>query len=282
MVAEETPISITIKYDDLSRGEHAIDLLSFGESLQGISKILSTVGQFAISGKYIKKYSAHSVRVTTEAKLTPGSIDITTLLVGASSGLFGALITPLLQYILSRKDKKEMEYLAKALEQTLAQNKEFSENSQKMTESLLRTIEKMSDGLTKASIEAMSPIGRSCGTISMSTTGNAKPFVTIDKSLKDFVSTQDAPSIEDTNTYTGLITELDKVSGTCKITLIGDDEDAARTPAEILDPAFRIEKNNVYVYAFSCDAPIKFTAKSQIDKDGNIVKFFISDAHTSQ
>lgn len=56
-----------------------------------------------------------------------------------------------------------MEHLAKALEQTLSQNKELMENSQKISESLLKTIEKMSDGLTEASIEAMSPIGRSCG-----------------------------------------------------------------------------------------------------------------------
>ena len=60
-----------------------------------------------------------------------------------------------------------MEYLAKALEQTLAQNKELAENSQKISESLLRTIERMSDGLAKANLEAMSPVGRSCGKISL-------------------------------------------------------------------------------------------------------------------
>lgn len=48
---EDQPIAITIKYDGLVQGAHTIDLLSFGESLQGLSKILSTVGQFSIDGK---------------------------------------------------------------------------------------------------------------------------------------------------------------------------------------------------------------------------------------
>ena len=276
---EDQPIAITIKYDGLVQGAHTIDLLSFGESLQGLSKILSTVGQFSIDGKYIRKYCAHSVKVVTEAKLSPGSIDITALLIGASSGLLGALITPLLQYILSRKDKKEMEYLAKALEQTLAQNKELAENSQKISESLLRTIERMSDGLAKANLEAMSPVGRSCGKISLFNSGESQPFVIVDKEFKDFLTSQETPSIDESNTYVGTITELDKLTGTCKISLIGDDDDSPRTPAEILDPSFRLEKNNVYIAAFSADSPISFTAKSQLDKDGNIVKFFISDAN---
>lgn len=131
MTAVTQAMTIRVKYDELVQGAHAIDLMSFGESIQGLSKILSTVGEFTINGKYIRKYSAHTVRVTTDAKLLPGSIDLTVLLVGASSGLLGSVITPLLQYILSRKDKKEMEHLAKALEQALAQNKELAENSQK-------------------------------------------------------------------------------------------------------------------------------------------------------
>lgn len=279
MTVENQSLAITIKYDDLVQGSHTIDLMSLGESLQGLSKILSTVGQFAIDGKYIRRYSAHAVKVVTEAKLSPGSVDITAILIGASSGLLGAMVTPLLQYILSRKDKKEMEYLAKALEQTLAQNKELMENSQKISESLLRTIQRMTDGLSKASLEAMSPIGRSCGKISLSESGRNVPFVTVDKELKDFLTWQETPSIEVSNNYIGTITELDKVTGTCKISLADDDDDTLRTPAEILDPSFWLEKKNVYITAFSNDAQISFTAKSQIDKDGNIVKFFISDAH---
>lgn len=171
-----------------------------------------------------------------------------------------------------------MEHLAKALEQTLSQNKELMENSQKISESLLKTIEKMSDGLTKASIEAMSPIGRSCGKISLFKPGESQPFVTADKELKSYLVSQETPSIEESGTYTGTITELDKIAGTCKISLLDDDDDSPRTAAGILDPSFRLEKNNIYIVLFSSDSPISYTAKSQLDKDGNIVKFFISDA----
>lgn len=280
MTAVTQAMTIRVKYDELVQGAHAIDLMSFGESIQGLSKILSTVGEFTINGKYIRKYSAHTVRVTTDAKLLPGSIDLTVLLVGASSGLLGSVITPLLQYILSRKDKKEMEHLAKALEQALAQNKELAENSQKMTESLLKTIERMADGLTKASVETMSPIGKSCGKIALFDGNETTPFVTADKSLKEYLSEESESSIEESSTYSGTLTELDKITGTCKITL-SNDEDDTRIAAEIWDPSFKLERENVYITSFSKDQPITFTAKSQLDKDGNIVKFFISDAKVS-
>lgn len=273
-------MTIRVKYDELAQGAHAIDLMSFGESIQGLSKILSTVGEFTINGKYIRKYSAHTVKVITDAKLSSGSIDLTVLLVGASSGLLGSFITPLLQYILSRKDKKEMEHLAKALEQALAQNKELAENSQKMTESLLKTIERMADGLSKASVETMAPIGKSCGKISLFDGNETTPFVTADKTLKEYLSEESESSIEEPNTYTGTLTELDKITGTCKITL-SNDEDDTRIAAEIWDPSFKLERENVYITSFSKDQPITFTAKSQLDKDGNIVKFFISDAKTT-
>lgn len=273
-------MTIRVKYDELAQGAHAIDLMSFGESIQGLSKILSTVGEFTINGKYIRKYSAHTVKVITDAKLSPGSIDLTVLLVGASSGLLGSVITPLLQYILSRKDKKEMEHLAKALEQALAQNKELAENSQKMTESLLKTIERMADSLSKASVETMAPIGKSCGKISLFDGNETTPFVTADKTLKEYLSEESESSIEEPNTYTGTLTELDKITGTCKITL-SNDEDDTRIAAEIWDPSFKLERENVYITSFSKDQPITFTAKSQLDKDGNIVKFFISDAKTT-
>ncbi len=280
MTAVTQAMTIRVKYDELVQGAHAIDLMSFGESIQGLSKILSTVGEFTINGKYIRKYSAHTVRVTTDAKLLPGSIDLTVLLVGASSGLLGSVITPLLQYILSRKDKKEMEHLAKALEQALAQNKELAENSQKMTESLLKTIERMADGLTKASVETMAPIGKSCGKIALFDGNETTPFVTADKSLKEYLSEESESSIEESSTYSGTLTELDKITGTCKITL-SNDEDDTRIAAEIWDPSFKLERENVYITSFSKDQPITFTAKSQLDKDGNIVKFFISDAKVS-
>lgn len=280
MTAVTQVMTIRVKYDELVQGAHAIDLMSFGESIQGLSKILSTVGEFTINGKYIRKYSAHTVRVTTDAKLLPGSIDLTVLLVGASSGLLGSVITPLLQYILSRKDKKEMEHLAKALEQALAQNKELAENSQKMTESLLKTIERMADGLTKASVETMAPIGKSCGKIALFDGNETTPFVTADKSLKEYLSEESESSIEESSTYSGTLTELDKITGTCKITL-SNDEDDTRIAAEIWDPSFKLERENVYITSFSKDQPITFTAKSQLDKDGNIVKFFISDAKVS-
>lgn len=170
-----------------------------------------------------------------------------------------------------------MEHLAKALEQALAQNKEYAENAHRMQGTMMRTIDKMADGLTKAASDAMSPIGKSCGTVSLYRDGETVPFVSMDKALKDYIQAQTESSVEESKTYSGVLSELDKVTGTCKITL-EDDEEESRITAEILDPSFRLEKSNAYLKSFTTDVPLSFTAKALLDKDGNIVKFFISDA----
>lgn len=133
-----------------------------------------------------------------------------------------------------------MQTLAKAVEQVLARNKDLLEHSQKITDELSKTVERMAASLSKATHD-----------IKVTVAGS--------------------------KTFTGTITEIDKVTGTCKI-MLENDEEHTRIPAEIWDPCFKLEKDNVYIVSFSRGLPVTFTAKSQLDNDGNIFKFFISDA----
>lgn len=269
-------IGFTIKYEGLALGEHEIDLASLGESLQGFAKILATAGYFVASGHYVRQYSAQNVKVTTNAGLNPGSIEIiATIKALFQSSLFsgsvGAVLGALTQYLLSRKDKKEMEHLAEALKQSLEQNKELAENSQEMVGRLLDTIDKMADGLSNAQRQALSPIGKSCKTISV-LDGKGK-LVTADKNLKDYFEKDQQIEITEPQKFEGVLVELDKENGNCKLRT----ESGERFLGTITDPSLHIP-GNVYIKSFFDDRPIVATAKAQLNKDGEVTKLFISDA----
>ena len=226
----------------MARGEHEIDLAELGESLQGFSKILACAGHFLVTGGQVnRQYGKLSVKVSTTANLEAGCIEIPVWIKDFGgeifSGFAGASLTAVVSYIVSRRGTEEMEHLSKALEQSLNQNKDLQDR-------LLSTIDKLADSLAAANRQALTPIGKSCKTIS--------------------------PEEQ----FTGQISELDLMTGACKISL-ADSEDE-RINGIITAPALMM-LNNAYVEAFSKRADLNFRAKAQKSRDGDIMKFFISD-----
>lgn len=267
-------IEFTIKYEGLALGEHSIDLASLGESLQGFSKILATAGHFVATGQYVRQYSTQSVSVTTDASLRPGSIELMAIVTPViSNPLFtacaAAVLTVVVQHVLSRKDKKEMEHLAAALKQALDQNKELADNSKQLNDQLMSTINRMADGLVAASRQAVAPIGRSCKSISI--IKDNETLVSAGPEFKASVAHAD-DEISPLQEYKGVISELDKENGNCKLTV----DSNARVNGVISDPTLALP-GNAYIESFVRDQLITVTAKAQIDKDGNITKLFISD-----
>ena len=157
-----------------------------------------------------------------------------------------------------------MEHLAAALKQSLSQNQELQGR-------LLAT----ADGLAAANRQAMHPIGRSCQTVCILDQDKKETGISADKLLKEHFEQAKEQVITKEMTYTGRISELDRVTGTCKVSL-DDDPDDMRIIGLITDPS-----NNAYVVAFANNAKLKFQAKAQLDQNGDIVKLFISDASGS-
>lgn len=161
-----------------------------------------------------------------------------------------------------------MEHLSNALKQSLEQNQEIQER-------LLSTIDKMADGLVAASRQALSPIGRSCQTVSVLDKQKQPTTIFADKTVKEQLENQISQEITPETTYIGRISELDRITGTCKLSL-DDDADTVRTSGQITDPLLQIA-NNPYVQAFANNSYLRFKAKAQLSQDGDIVKLFISD-----
>ena len=263
-------VSYVIQFDGLINSDNSINLSDLGESLQGFAKILVCVGNFVSTGQYNRKYSTLGTKVTTNAKLEKCCIElpvsVSPEVANLFSGFAGAVFSPIIAYVISRRKKKEMEYLSAALQQSLAQNKELQDR-------LMATIDKMSDGLVSATRQALSPIGKSCNTVSV-LDEEKRPIVSADRSLKEYFD-KPIQKVDEEKTYEGLLTELDKVTGACKLSLNGQDSDT-RINGLITDPALQTEQND-YVSSFASGDVVKFKAKAQLSKDNDIVKLFISN-----
>lgn len=277
----ENTVSYVIKYDGLVLGEHTIDLASLGESLQGFAKILATAGHFIATGQFARQYSQQSVKVTTDANLEKGSIDVVAyisgitaspLFIGCSSTAFGAVVT----YLFNRKDKIEMEHLSNALEKALEQNKELAENAQNMSIRLVDTINRMADGLLSARRQALSPVGKTCSRVVVGERDKTN-LVSIDAEKKRALEQDTEEKVCAVSKYEGILTELDKETGNCKLSV----ETGERIPGLISDPSLKL-RSNVYIRSFAEDLIICVTAKAQIGRDGEVSKLFISDASLSE
>lgn len=268
--------TIVIKYEGLDADRHQIDLDKLGESLRGFARILAVCGHFAETGKYNKQFNALSVKVLTTASPREGSYEVvayvSSLLAQPElwSGVFGSLLTLTVQYVLSRRDKEEMKFLKESLDNAVNKLAEVAGREDKSAERLLSIIERMTDALTPAAKQAMAPIGTSCESISIVRSGTTVAKAT--QETKDTLN-QDITEITPATSYMGVFSELDLVTGACKVTL-GSDE--ARTSGQVTDPILTIP-NNPYALALASGASIKFRAKAGIDEDGNITKLYISE-----
>ena len=265
-------VCYVIQYDGLARGEHEIDLAELGESLQGFSKILACAGHFLVTGGQVnRQYGKLSVKVSTTANLEAGCIEIPVWIKDFGgeifSGFAGASLTAVVSYIVSRRGTEEMEHLSKALEQSLNQNKDLQDR-------LLSTIDKLADSLAAANRQALTPIGKSCKTISVLDDKKSGDLVRVDETLKREIESKQDSIISPEEQFTGQISELDLMTGACKFSW-ADSEDE-RINGIITDPALMMP-NNAYVEAFSKRADLNFRAKAQKSRDGDIMKFFISD-----
>ena len=144
-----------------------------------------------------------------------------------------------------------MEQLAAALKQSLTQ-------SQELQGRLLETIDKLADGLTAASCHSTRPIGRSCQTVCILDPDTA------DKAFKECLEKSKEQTLTQESSYTGRISELDRVTGACKVSL-DDDPDDMRINGLISDPMLQVS-SNPYVVAFANNEKLKFQAKAQLSR----------------
>jgi len=261
---------ISIRYEGGDAVDHAIDLNQLGVSLQGFARILAVCGNLVETGKYNKQFDSLSVKVTArepdEHRCYEVVAFVQSVVTSANfwSGTGGAALSAIVAYVLSRRSSEEMKHLKDALDKALGQNASINEK-------LIATIDKMADALRPAARAATYPIGRTCQRVDLYA-GDSR-IVNLDQASQDLFSQNAGNSITGTKRWTGIISELDFRTGTCKVSL-GDSD--ARIQAEITDP-IRMAPNNPYALALAAQVKIDFLAKAEVDVEQEIVKLYISD-----
>lgn len=266
--------SLSIRYEGRDADHHQIDLNQLGISLQGFARVLAVSAHFAQTGKYNKQFGALSVQVVAAPVQEHHCYEILAFIKDVAvsrelwSGFAGAVFSAVVAVVMSRGRREEMKLLNDALQKSLAQNKA-------MQDRMMETIDKLVTALQPSAKQAHAPVGASVESISLRGPHDRVPSVVLDRATKALVSSAPDTTIDETKTYTGVISELDMISGTCRIAL----DDAApedRIPAIITDPSVQ-RPNNPYVSAMAALSPIQFSAKAELDADGTIVKLHVSD-----
>ena len=182
-----------------------------------------------------------------------------------------------------------MKHLSQALQASISQHV-------KTQERMLLTIEKLAESLQPAVRQALSPVGQSVDSISLSSKdsdGCATPAgtaFTFDRHTKELATNRKNIAITGPHQLSSVISELDMLTGSCKISVLSDTDrlyplypidnltadPSKRITAKIVDSVISVP-NNPYAEALSNASSITFTAKAQIDDDGQVAVLYISD-----
>lgn len=272
LIVSENGTHYSIRYDGLDADDHKIDLSQLGISLQGFARILAVIAHFSYTGSYNKQYDALSVKVFAVPTDEHHCFEVKAWIskvVGSEnlwSGTGGGLLVALINYLFGRRRAEEMKYLNEALKQSMGQNAE----NNKM---LIATIERLVEGLKPSAKQALSPIGETCKSISIHK-GDVS-VSSFDENTKSRFYDELVNKIENSRRFSGIISEMDMETGTCKV-LLDSSETGRRTNAVISDPIGK-RPGNPYVLAMSQGARIAFIAKPEVDADGDVVRLHISD-----
>jgi hypothetical protein len=186
----------------------------------------------------------------------------------------------MLVYVFSHKKVEEMKYLSHALEASIGQQA-------KTQERMLATIEKLAESLQPAVRQALSPVDQSVNSINVTspaTSATPAAAVSLESQTKDTVPTRKSHTFSGPRQISGVISELDMLTGSCKVSLQNDaqtlehsaDNQSVRITAKIVDPVIGVP-NNPYAEALSNASSITFTAKAELDPEGNVVMLYITD-----
>ncbi|MDR7034506.1 hypothetical protein [Mesorhizobium sp. BE184] len=277
---------IRIKYEGLDADRNIVELESLASSLRGASRLLVSSGQVALTGRYSKRDASNEVRAYA---LPPqaGSYDIW-VMVQPIFAVGAAIAVPMLPYIdvmVRTAATKATEALVNA---TVARWSGRSKEMDQANQVAVKALEEM--GHTSRAAIAMAervalsnhpaaklivqPIGTSAQTLIIGHQESGAFSVNADD--RAAIEHVEPVEIGSERVMTLTISELDLVTKTCKVTVVGDDSAAARRVAgQITDPQIA-QPNNPYSSAFDSQKPINVKCKPQYT-EGELERLFISD-----
>jgi hypothetical protein len=275
---------IPIIYNGRDADHHELELRALGQSALGISRVLETTGQFLLKEQYVKNRSALEIRVLVAPPIQGSWGFIARLKEISQTELFkgfGKILVNMLNAVLAkqagRKDADDR--VMEAVKMVLEQRDQQSEKSHSaLLESLrmsLDTIERIVRDLRPAAKQIVAPIGTTCSKLTIGRLDHNP--LQLDAVDKEVIQQGPDITVTETEVHKLSISELDIVTGGCKVTIPGSAK--ARYPGSITDPVVYLP-DNPYSNAMNSQRMIRVKAKLTL-KEGEIHKIFISDLERS-
>ena len=276
-----------IKYDDLTRGEHRIDLNELGKSLQGFATVFSTVGTYVIANKLPEKTSEYKVQISTDAKIKEGSAEIIAFISAAIQALGDISIIKeyfdvICAFIFSKREQSDMDRVLEYLKTRDAIDLEKEKLHHEETMETIKSLTRLADTSIKNSI---SSIGNGCKTIQLSSgliNESLKVVSNIDSDTKKVIYKKDQSKEETSQNLEILIYSLNKKTANCNFYQkeqfdkyeLDDSIELTSYSGRITDPNFELPLN-AYTTAFSNDSFLKVVAKVKHNQNCDV--YYISD-----
>lgn len=285
-MAEEYFDPIILRYEGLDADRNFVDLGQLGASIQGASRIIAAGGNIALTGRFSKIDASAGVRVLTGAPRA-GSYELPVYLAAIAMPLTPFL--PLINEVAKSAATKVVEATVNAVIAKWAgrvvEAKAASEASitalQEMghtSRDAIAAMERVCLSHHTAARQVVAPIGISAAVIQFGRIENGA--FEIGQTDRVMIEQKADRQVEPERSWFIKITELDLVKRTCKISVIGDQDESRRIAGEITDPAVQMP-NNAYSSAFDAQRPIRVRAKASV-KAGEIERLFISDTDSPE
>lgn len=158
-----------------------------------------------------------------------------------------------------------------ALELAETALKEMGSTSREAIKGMRDVAMEMAEGQRATVRQLVSPVGETCDTL---TIGAAKRNpIAVDRSIREVIDADEPTKIMGEKTYNVVISELDRIKATCKVSLVDDLN--RRYDATITDPVVS-SVNSVYAISMASHISIMVRAKAQI-RSGEIERLYISN-----
>ena len=270
---------IFIRYDGLDATGERIDLALLGLSLQGAARMIAVAGHIVSTGVYVSRAPAIQVRVLAG---TPrdGCYEVPVYLSGLIPTLpfFDAVqreatkhaVEAVVNYFLARLGGNHQDRDA-AIELATKAIEANRDVNLKAMDTVVAALTNAANDQRPAARNFAAPVGESTETAKI---GRQPGGFVVDRSAKDRIEYISEIEIGPSQTFTVRLSELDVVTGNCKVQFQGEGMEARRS-AHIADP---IVNNPRSPYSTALDSQnwIRVVAKPHI-KDGDIERLTISD-----
>lgn len=267
---------IVIRYDGLDADAHTIELSALADSLKGLSRIVGVSANFAATQRHMQRPEAFSIRVVA-APPEPHCYEILVWLQWVNQNalpttIVGGFTVALVSYVFHRAAGKraEMKELRGALDEAI---RTLGNRDDKVVNRLLDTVDKMADSLRPSAKLAVRPIGRTAGTLTVSSPSIEKSGTTLTIAERDAIEARADTEIGSESEWVVVLHELNLDTGGCRVSL--EDDPEGRVGATITDPVLQAP-NNPYSVAFAAQTPIAVKAKPSLI-DGQMERLYISN-----